>query len=172
MALPSSIAIFIRYGRTCRRSGKRSATSRHSVSCRLAPPGTWRCAEPRRTGSGCRLRPSDFDALSTGTLRCGYERSADHISRRCIEGLVALPSPPKRALGIPAADRAALLRSHERVWRMERDAAHAQRVQDELVGRLIGCELLRRYHAGELHLAGGDPAREGGAGESGGSRHR
>ena len=37
---------------------------------------------------------------------------------------------------------------------------------------MIGCELLRRYHAGELHLAGGDPAREGGAGESGGSRHR
>src|SRR5438105_13294637 len=60
----------------------------------------------RRTspdGSGSRLRPSDFDALSTGTLRCGYERSADHISRRCIEGLVALPSAPKRALGIPAA---------------------------------------------------------------------
>src|SRR5256885_17035302 len=72
-------------------------------SRRLAPPGTWRCAEPRRTESGCRLRTSGFDALSTGTLRCGYERSADHISRRCIERLVALPSPPQRVLGIPAA---------------------------------------------------------------------
>src|SRR5438067_2016377 len=52
---------------------------------------------------GVVLRPSDFNALSTGTLRCGFERSADHISQRCIEGLIALPSPPKRALGIPAA---------------------------------------------------------------------
>src|SRR5437764_15371709 len=70
------------------------------------------------------------------------------------------------------ADRAALLRLYERVWRIKGDAAHAQRVQDELVGRLIGCELLRRYHAGELHLAGGDPARDGGAGEGGGAGHR
>src|SRR5947209_15406490 len=91
---------------------------------------------------------------------------------RCTSAGFSFRDYHNELLGYPPPDRAALLRWHERVWRMERDAAHAQRVQNELVGRLIGCELLRRYHAGELHLAGGDPAREGGAGESGGSRHR
>src|SRR5947199_10331846 len=76
-------------------------------------------------------------------------------------------STPPRCVPRPGRPGQARL-LQERVRRIEGNAPPSQRVQDEMVSRVIGGELLRRHHAGELHLAGGDPAHEGGAGESGG----
>src|SRR5205085_2014950 len=149
---------------------RQHAVTRFPAALRLRELGAAQNLAGRDRGVVCALRTSMLCPLAPR----GVDMNAPPITSP--DAALRVWSPFRQhqneLKGYPPPDRAALLRSHERVWRMERDAAHAQRVQNELVGRLIGCELLRRYHAGELHLAGGDPAREGGAGESGGSRHR
>jgi hypothetical protein len=149
---------------------RQQAVTRFPAALRLRELGAAQNLAGRDRDVVCALRTSMLCPLAP----CGVDMNAPPITSP--DAALRVWSPfrhhQNELQGYPSPDRAALLRSHERVWRMERDAAHAQRVQNELVGRLIGGELLRRYHAGELHLAGGDPAREGGAGESGGSRHR
>src|SRR5438477_5358183 len=80
---------------------RQQAVTRFPAALRLRELGAAQNLAGRDRGVVCALRTSMLCPLTP----CGVGMNAPPITspRRCIERLVALPSPPKRALGIPAA---------------------------------------------------------------------